>query len=380
MNAAPFRGRRFFEPWLSPLRKPASATSSAGSTWIPARGCSSRWPRSTGRSAGSAGRPRALQKGLLAHPGYVAAQVALGRAYLEADQIVDAIATFTQVLVADPANLVAAKSLAEIYLARGDSLEALKKYKLYRAISGDRKVDEMIAELEPQVAPKPILPPESRDHERDPARLRRRASRTSRRDAGRRRPSRSRGRPPRGRWSSTDPFDITSVAFEAGRGPGQGRRPEELSGTPTRDAVIAPEPPPVSDAVTQIIPTAEFLAGRPAPSRPTPRLPSTAAAGTRAPLHGVARRRRRRAGQAHGARSGGSLLLAGTLRGSAADLRRSRQPAPLRRGPQEAAPRRRSAPPARGSHAVGRAPDPGLDRRMARIRVLKRWLSQVQTG
>src|SRR5215468_6837945 len=101
----------------------------------------------------------ALQKGLLAHPGYVAAQVALGRVYVEANQSTDAIATFTKVLVADPANLVAAKSLAEIHLGRNDNLEALKKFKLYRAISGDRKVDEMIAKLEPLVAPKPVTPP-----------------------------------------------------------------------------------------------------------------------------------------------------------------------------------------------------------------------------
>src|SRR5215831_1083018 len=100
----------------------------------------------------------ALRKGLLAHPGYVAAQVALGRTYMEANQATDAIATFTKVLVNDPANLVAAKSLADIHLGRNDHLEALKKFKLYRAISGDRKVDEMIAKLEPLVAPKPVVP------------------------------------------------------------------------------------------------------------------------------------------------------------------------------------------------------------------------------
>ena len=41
-----------------------------------------------------------------------------------------------------------------IYLRH--NLEALKKFKLYRALSGDRKVDELIAKIEPQVAPKPI--------------------------------------------------------------------------------------------------------------------------------------------------------------------------------------------------------------------------------
>src|SRR4029079_14266615 len=100
----------------------------------------------------------ALQKGLLAHPGYVAAQVALGRVYVEAKKTTDAVATFTKVLQDDPGNLVAARSLADIYYDRGDNLEALKKFKLYRALSGDRKVDAIIAKIEPKVAPLPITP------------------------------------------------------------------------------------------------------------------------------------------------------------------------------------------------------------------------------
>ena len=95
-----------------------------------------------------------LQKGLLAHPNYLSAHVALGRAHLEAGQIRDAIATFTKVLVNDPGNLVSAKSLADIYLSRGESLEAVKKFKLYRALSGDRTVDETIERLEVELAPR----------------------------------------------------------------------------------------------------------------------------------------------------------------------------------------------------------------------------------
>jgi tetratricopeptide (TPR) repeat protein len=94
-----------------------------------------------------------LQQGLRNHPGYVSAQVALGRAYLDAGNISEAIATFTKVLSSDPGNLVSAKSLADIYLSRGESLEAIKKYKLYRALSGDRTVEDIIERLEKEMAP-----------------------------------------------------------------------------------------------------------------------------------------------------------------------------------------------------------------------------------
>jgi tetratricopeptide (TPR) repeat protein len=96
-----------------------------------------------------------LQKGLLAHPSYLSAHVALGRAYLESGQITEAIATFSKVLANDPGNLVSARSLADIYLSRGESVEAIKKYKLYRALSGDRTVDETIERLELELAPPP---------------------------------------------------------------------------------------------------------------------------------------------------------------------------------------------------------------------------------
>jgi tetratricopeptide (TPR) repeat protein len=96
-----------------------------------------------------------LQKGLLAHPGYLSAHVALGRAYLEAGQITEAIATFTRVLASDPGNLVSAKSLADIYMSRGEGVEAIKKYKLYRALSGDRTVDDVIERLQVELAPPP---------------------------------------------------------------------------------------------------------------------------------------------------------------------------------------------------------------------------------
>src|SRR5215471_9388575 len=108
--------------------------------------------RKTGRLADALST---LQKGLLAHPNYLSAHVALGRAYLEAGQITEAIATFSKVLSSDPGNLVSAKSLADIHMSRGDSVEAVKKYKLYRALSGDRSVDDTIERLEMELAQPP---------------------------------------------------------------------------------------------------------------------------------------------------------------------------------------------------------------------------------
>ena len=100
----------------------------------------------------------ALQMGLLAHPNYISAQVALGRVYLESGQVTEAIVTFSKVLASDPGNLVSAKSLADIYMSRGDGVEAIKKYKLYRALSGDRRVDDIVTKLERELAPPPPPP------------------------------------------------------------------------------------------------------------------------------------------------------------------------------------------------------------------------------
>lgn len=89
-----------------------------------------------------------LRRGLARRPGYLSAQVALGRVLLETGQTDEAIAMFSKALSGDPANLVSARSLADIYLSRGEKVEAIKKYKLYRGISGDRRVDGIIEKLE----------------------------------------------------------------------------------------------------------------------------------------------------------------------------------------------------------------------------------------
>src|SRR5258706_2755571 len=97
----------------------------------------------------------ALEKGLLAHQGYVAARVLLGRAYLEAGRADDAARMFASALALDPANMVSARSLAEIQLSRGEKIEARRNYKLYHALSGDRAVEEIIGKPEDELGPEP---------------------------------------------------------------------------------------------------------------------------------------------------------------------------------------------------------------------------------
>ncbi len=323
----------------------------------------------------------ALQKGLLAHPGYIAAQVALGRVYLEADQKVDSIATFTKVLAADPGNLVAAKSLADVYLGRGDNLEALKKYKLYRALSGDRKIDDVIARLEPQVAPKPILPlrktvvsaealpPPPSFQETEP---------------GQRRAMHRAPAPPQAS-DVNDPFDITSVTFEPGEDSGKGRiMPPDPFAIPTRDAVLA-APAPASDAITGIIPTAELLAGMPdATAASIPPAPSVPPQTVRAEPEHVAAAPPPPEPAPPAAPTGKGLADLYYAQGHYAEALQIYDDLVNRHPFDEELKRMRRDAEARllpaGASTAGAAPEPELDRRMARIRVLKRWLSQVQPG
>ena len=105
---------------------------------------------------------RVLEKGVHTHPHYISAKVALARAYLEAGHAGDAAALFEKALTMDPGNLVAARALADIALARGDRLEAVKKLKLYRALSADRNVDEAIARIESEIAAEALGQPKGR--------------------------------------------------------------------------------------------------------------------------------------------------------------------------------------------------------------------------
>jgi tetratricopeptide (TPR) repeat protein len=385
-----------------------------------------------------------LQKGNLAHPGYIAAQVALGRVYVEAKQTTDAIATFTKVLAADPGNLVAAKSLADIHLDRGDKLESLKKYKLYRALSGDRKVDAIIAELEPQVEPKPVTPLRKWNVPAEPLPPPPSFQDT---DKSRRRPTRMPGAMPSPPMD--EPFEITPLSFEPGDDSGKGG-PQESEGpflVPTRDAMIAappkPEPPAPkaeaaatvpetpapapevgppptevppapqatpttqasleADAVTRVIPVSAFAvhpASPESPSEPAP-APETEApasavetiAAVVPAFAAVAPEPVSAAPEPAGAVSASAPEESGAPSGRAlADLyyRQGHYAEALQiyddlvsRNPfDEELQRMRRDAEARllpaGATPAAASPDPALERRLARIRALKGWLSQVQ--
>ena len=104
---------------------------------------------------------RILEKGVNTYAGYVSARVALARAYLEVGRTEESITMFSRALASDPGNLVAARSLAEIHLSRGDRIEGIKKYKLYRALSGDRSVDEIIVKIGAELTGAPEAPKET---------------------------------------------------------------------------------------------------------------------------------------------------------------------------------------------------------------------------
>src|SRR5512140_1944151 len=92
-----------------------------------------------------------LRNGLEAHPTYLSARIAVARLYQETGRVDEAVEAFSKVLAADRENLVAAKALGDLYGRQGNPVEAVKKFKLYRALSGDRSVDERIAALEREV-------------------------------------------------------------------------------------------------------------------------------------------------------------------------------------------------------------------------------------
>ena len=235
-----------------------------------------------------------LQQGLKNHPGYISAQVALGRAYLEAGNISEAIANFNKVLTADPGNLVAAKSLADIFLSRGESVEAIKKYKLYRALSGDRTVDDIVERLEREIAPP--APRASRVGGAAPLP----APPTffdAPTEAPLSRPSRISEVPetrPGALHRGADVLEVTSIRWEESTG--RGRKKEMVREAPETPLAFAadmptqplklpsasPSPPTVPAAAPAVMPFAAFPE---APSEaPVFLAPATAAAETEAPF------------------------------------------------------------------------------------------------
>jgi tetratricopeptide (TPR) repeat protein len=75
-----------------------------------------------------------LRSGLLVYPTYLAAWVSLGRTLREQKNEAGAVEALNRALQLDPGNVVAARILADAYLALGEKIEAIKKYKLVHAL------------------------------------------------------------------------------------------------------------------------------------------------------------------------------------------------------------------------------------------------------
>jgi len=293
-----------------------------------------------------------LQQGLLSHPNYLSAQVALGRAHLEAGQVTEAIATFSKVLSADPGNLVSAKSLADIYLSRGESLEAIKKYKLYRALSGDRSVEEVIGRLEKDLAPPPPPPaavapstkipppPTFQEEPRGPVR---------------------RTEPEVPTAAPEEPFDLSPVTFEPPELPAPSLAPLSAGPFDSVSGEGAPAPPPTApptglDVATQAFRISEIL-GPSARVPPEPSADAEPQGRTLADLYFA------QGHYAEALRIYDELVAANPFD---EELRRLRRDAEARLLPA-------------GDTAVA-SPDPGFERRLKKIRALRRWLSVLEAG
>ncbi len=90
-----------------------------------------------------------LRRGLQFHPGYVAAHVAFGRACQQEGRFEEALEAYVSALSIDRENLVALRQAADLFLKKGEKIEAVKKLKLYRVICpGDKEVTETIERLD----------------------------------------------------------------------------------------------------------------------------------------------------------------------------------------------------------------------------------------
>lgn len=100
-----------------------------------------------------------LRSGLAVYPTYLAAWVSLGRVLREQKNDGGAVEALTRALQLDPGNVVAARLLADAYLALGEKIEAIKKYKLvYALLPADEELRATIEQLERELSPAPPAP------------------------------------------------------------------------------------------------------------------------------------------------------------------------------------------------------------------------------
>ena len=95
-----------------------------------------------------------LRTGLTTHATYLSAWVVLGRVLKEQQKYNDAVPALNKALELDRGNVVAARLLAECYLAMGEKIEAIKKYKLVHALlPGDEETEATIERLQQELSP-----------------------------------------------------------------------------------------------------------------------------------------------------------------------------------------------------------------------------------
>jgi tetratricopeptide (TPR) repeat protein len=95
-----------------------------------------------------------LRNGLGAHSSYLSAWVSLGRVLRDQKKDGEAVDALNRALQLDPGNVVAARILADVYLAMGEKVEAIKKYKLVHALlPADEELEKMIEELDRELNP-----------------------------------------------------------------------------------------------------------------------------------------------------------------------------------------------------------------------------------
>lgn len=103
-----------------------------------------------------------LRQGLSIHPTYLSAWVSLGRICREQGKNDAAVESLSKALVLDPGNVVAARLLADAYLALGQKVEAIKKYKLVHALlPADQELEAVIERLDREINPPAEPPPAS---------------------------------------------------------------------------------------------------------------------------------------------------------------------------------------------------------------------------
>jgi tetratricopeptide (TPR) repeat protein len=93
--------------------------------------------------------------GLALHPSYLSARVTLGRTLVELNELEHAEEELNIVLRSAPENLAAMRGLGEIYLRRGQEVQALAQFRAALAIArNDPDLAETVADLARKLEPR----------------------------------------------------------------------------------------------------------------------------------------------------------------------------------------------------------------------------------